>query len=572
MVASLFKSLRNAAGRPAHPYVPELCEELRRGRVSRRDFLRTACLLGLSAGAAYALAGQITGEAILSSAQAATPKAGGVLRMGMAVREISDPAVLDSVTQSNQVRTFLEFLTRTGADNVTRPYLAESWEASEDLKTWTLNLRRDVTWSNGDAFNADDVVFNVTRWLDPAVGSSTMGLFSAMVEEVDTGKTDDKGQPVKGKRMIPGAVEKVDDHTVILHLSKPDLAIPESLFHFSAPIAHRRFVEEGGNLVANPVGTGPFMLEELKPGELMAVRRRDGYWGEPVHLDGIRFIDLGQDPSAMLNALASGQIDLAYEFSIDQVQALEGMSDVTIFEQVTAQTAVARMQNDKAPFDDRRVRQAVVAALDNAKVLEIAYRGRGAVGENHHVAPIHPEYFQLPPLRQDYAKAKALLAEAGHRDGLKIEIAVTNATGTWEGAAVEAMRAQLAPAGIDLAINVMPAAMFWDIWLDAPLCFTPWTHRPLGVMVLNLAYRSGVPWNESHYANPAFDAALSEASGILNAEARRAKMQEVERILQDDAVIAQPIWRPVITAGLAKVQGFAMHPTQYYDLAKVWLA
>jgi len=118
----------------------------------------------------------------------------------------------------------------------------------------------------------------------------------------------------------------------------------------------------------------------------------------------------------------------------------------------------------------------------------------------------------------------------------------------------------------------MPAAMFWDIWLDAPFCMTPWTHRPLGVMVLNLAYRSGVPWNEAHYSNPAFDAALTEASGILDAEQRRAKMQEVERILQDDAVIAQPLWRPVITAGLDKVQGFAMHPTQYYDLAKVWLA
>jgi peptide/nickel transport system substrate-binding protein len=567
----MFKKLLNAAGRPAHAYIPELCEELRRGAVSRRDFLRTACLLGLSAASAYALAGRITGESLLPQARAATPKQGGVLRMGMAVREISDPAVLDSVTQSNQVRTFLEYLTRTGADNVTRPYLAESWEASEDLKTWTLNLRKDVTWSNGDAFNADDVVFNVTRWLDPNVGSSTMGLLSAMVEEVDTGKKDDKGQPVMGKRMIAGAVEKVDDHRVVLHLAKPDLAIPESLFHFSAPIAHRRFVEEGGDLVANPVGTGPFTLDSLKPAELMVVKRREGYWGTPAPLDGIEFIDLGQDPSAMLNALQSGQIDLAYEFSIDQVATLEGLKDVTIFEQVTAQTAVARMQSDKEPFSDKRVRQAIVAALDNAKILEIAYRGRGAVGENHHVAPIHPEYFALPALKQDYEKAKALLAEAGHPDGVKIEIAVTNATGTWEGAAVEAMKAQLAPAGIDLTINVMPSAMFWDIWLDAPFCFTPWTHRPLGVMVLNLAYRSGVPWNEAHYNNPAFDAALTEASGILDAEARRAKMQEVERILQDDAAIAQPIWRPVITAGQQKVQGFEMHPTQYYDLAKVWL-
>mgnify|MGYP000333128964 CR=1 FL=1 len=163
-------------------------------------------------------------------------------------------------------------------------------------------------------------------------------------------------------------------------------------------------------------------------------------------------------------------------------------------------------------------------------------------------------------------------AEAGHGDGVTIKIDVANATGTWEGKAVETMKAQLAPAGIELQINLLPTAMFWDIWLEAPLCFTPWTHRPLGVMVLNLAYRSGVPWNESHYASPAFDAALTEASGIADPEARRAKMEEVERILQSDAVIAQPIWRPVITAGLDRVQGFEMHPTQYYDLARVWLA
>jgi peptide/nickel transport system substrate-binding protein len=568
----MYKNLRNAAGGPAHAHVPELGEALRRGAVSRREFLRTACLLGLSAGTAYALAGRITGEAVVPRARAQTPKTGGVLRMGMRVREIGDPATIDSVTQSNQVRTFLEYLTRTGADNVTRPYLAESWEASDDLKTWTFHLRRDVTWSNGDAFNAEDVIFNITRWLDPAVGSSNIGLFSGLVEEVDSGKKDDSGKAVMVKRMIAGSVEKVDEHSVRLHLSKPDLAIPESLFHFSAPIAHRRFAEEGGDLRANPVGTGPFMLESLTPGERMTVQRRTGYWGGDVPLDGVDFIDLGEDPSAMLNALQSGQIDLAYEFSIDQVAALEGMGGITIFEQVTAQTAVARMQSDKAPFTDKKVRQALIACLDNAKILEIAYRGRGAVGENHHVAPIHPEYFALPHLQQDYARAKALLAEAGFPDGVKVEIAVTNATGTWEGSAVEAMKAQCAPAGIDIAINVMPAAMFWDIWLDAPFCMTPWTHRPLGVMVLNLAYRSGVPWNEAHYSNPAFDAALTEASGILDAEQRRAKMQEVERILQDDAVIAQPLWRPVITAGLDKVQGFAMHPTQYYDLAKVWLA
>src|SRR3546814_18962316 len=83
---------------------------------------------------------------------------------------------------------------------------------------------------------------------------------------------------------------------------------------------------------------------------------------------------------------------------------------------------------------------------------------------------------------------------------------------------------------------------------------TSWTHRPLGVMVLNLAYRSGVPWNEASYANPEFDKALDEASAILDVTKRKAAMEKVEKILQDDAVMVQPNWRSVFSAATDKVQ------------------
>src|SRR5262249_57767099 len=87
---------------------------------------------------------------------------------------------------SKQARHILEYLTITGRDNITRPYLAEAWEASEDLQTWTLKLRRQVRWSNGDVFNADDVVYNITRWLDPRVGSSNLGPFEPMAPATQT--------------------------------------------------------------------------------------------------------------------------------------------------------------------------------------------------------------------------------------------------------------------------------------------------------------------------------------------------------------------------------------------------
>src|SRR3546814_4781500 len=112
----------------------------------------------------------------------------------MQVQEMKDPSNFDWTQKSNQTRHIIEYLTLTGSDNVTQPYLAESWEVSDDLKTWTFNLRQGVKWSNGDDFNADDVVFNFTRWCDPKTGSSNIGLLDALVEDYDTGNKGDDGR------------------------------------------------------------------------------------------------------------------------------------------------------------------------------------------------------------------------------------------------------------------------------------------------------------------------------------------------------------------------------------------
>ncbi len=559
---------RKRALEKVHPALPSLQSGMERGEISRREFLRTATLLGAGATAAYAMTG-LPQPAAAASGEA---KAGGTLRVAMRVREIADPALLNSVTQSNQARHILEYLTKTGTDNVTRPYLAESWSTSEDLKTWTFNLRRNVRWSNGDRFIAEDVAANVRRWLDPEVGSANIGLFSAMTEEIETGRTDDSGTPVTRTRMTEGAIEILDEHTIRFNLNRAELALPENFYNYACCLAHRNFDEMGGNLAQAPVGTGPFELVALEPSARQILRRRADYWQTPALLDEVQYIDLGDDPAATLSALVSDQVDLAYENDVNQLEILKRQASLQVFEALTAQTGVARMQVTQAPFDDRRVRQAIAACMDHEALLRVALRGLGAPAENHHVCPIHPEYFQLPALKQDYARARALLAEAGHSDGLRLPIDVASSTGQWELNAVLALKQQLEPAGIVLEPNPLPAAKFWDVWLKTPFGFTPWTHRPLGVMVLNLAYRSGVPWNESKYSNPDFDAALSEASGILDPAARTAAMEQVQRILQDDAVIAQPLWRSVLSAGNARVQGYDMHPTQYHDFTRTWLS
>ena len=131
------------------------------------------------------------------------------------------------------------------------------------------------------------------------------------------------------------------------------------------------------------------------------------------------------------------------------------------------------------------------------------------------------------------------------------------------------LKEDAAKAGINIKINVMPAAKYWDEWTTAPLSLTSWTHRPLGTMVLALAYRSGVPWNETGYANPEWDDFLTAAESTLDVEKRRAKMEKIEQILQDDAIMVQPFFRPVFTAARDNVKNFEMHSTRYYRFLKV---
>lgn len=565
--------------RPVHPAIPELAEDLRKGNMSRRDFLRTSTLLGMSAAASYSLIGQLTGHPLIAPARAdGNGKKGGRLRVAMPVQEMADPATYSWQEKSNIARHMLEYLTNTGADNVTRPYLAREWEASEDLREWTFYLREGIKWHNGDEFNADDVIFNFERWLDPDVGSSNLNLFSAMTEEVETDETDDDGNPVKEQRMRDGAIEKVDEYTVRLNLKSGQLSIPENLYNYPTAIVHRDF---DGDIVENPNGTGPYTLVEHSVGNNALLRRVDEpYWGEdlddpfiggPIYLDEIEYIDVGQDGSSQLAALRSNQVDAVYEFSSTSLRTAEDLDDARVITIDSATCTVMRMQVDQKPFDDKRVRQALLKAVDPAPYNRLLFNDESTVGEHHHVSPVHPEYFELPAWEQDLEGARELLEEAGYGDGLELSIDVGNTGGPTDQQMAELWAQQLREIGVDLDINMMPSERYWEIWTETPLGATQWVHRPLGTQVMSLAYRSGGSWNETNYSNSDFDAALDEAEQILDPDERREAMEKVQQILQDDAVICQPIWAPRFTAVNKKVQNFPEHPTLYHQFHRVWL-
>jgi peptide/nickel transport system substrate-binding protein len=538
-----------------HSYIPQLRSQLADKRLDRREFLRTATLLGVSAVAAYGM----IGEAAPAFAQTALPK-GGKLRIATRVFDVSDPHKAATLFASNTVRQTLEYLTKTGYDNITRPYLLESWKASDDLKTWTLNVRKEVNWRKGRQFTADDVIWNLKRVLDPATGSSVLGLMSSyLLQQTPSDKLDANGKPTTVTTLWDAnAIERVDAHTVRLNLKQPQLAVPEHLFHF--PLA--MIDPEEGGLKPGGNGTGAFELTGIEVGRRATFKANPKYWGDGPYLDELEFIDLGDDSAAYIAALTSNQVDSIHQVGTEMLPILTRIPNVTIYDAETAQTALARVQPDKPPFDDKRIRDALKLAVDPAEVVRISLGQSGTVAENHAVSPVHPDYAPLPKKARDVAAAKDLLKQAGHPDGIDLEITCRKDP-AWEVAIVQALVEQWKAAGIRVKINILPVTEYAKAWLTVPFGFTAWAHRPLGVMTYSLAYRSGVAWNESHFANPEFDTLLTQAEGTLDVEARKVIMAKLETILQEEGPIIQPAWVKIYTAYRSNVQGGRQHPSRY---------
>ncbi|MCC6205122.1 MAG: ABC transporter substrate-binding protein [Hyphomicrobiales bacterium] len=559
-----------------HILIPKLKDQLRGGAMDRREFIRFATLLGVSAGVAYATAGlpspAMAADNMPFPAPDPNARPGGILRVGQRVAKMDDPATYSWNEMSNQTRPVLEYMTMVGPDNVVRPMLIESWTPSDDLKTWTLNVRKGVMWHNGEELTAEHIAWNILRWTDSATGSSALGLSTFSALSTPTGEKNDKGKPIR--KPTPNAVEIIDAHTLKLNLATPVLSVAEDCAEYPTLIAHPSFKAPFPD---NPIGTGPYTLAELKVGERCILKRitktTDGkdlkYWGGDVYLDEIQFYNYDQDNQPA--AVASGSVDMIYELTVDQLELARTIEGAQIKSVETAQTLCCRMQVDQKPFDDIRVRQAIVKAVDNAAIKNLVFPEGGGVAYNYHVSPVQPEHFPLPELAQDIEGAKALLAEAGYADGLDLTIDVGNTDGPWHQAVCEALRDQLQQVGINLAVNVMPTTKFWEIWDKTPFGATSWAHRPLGTMTLAQAYRTGVPWNETHFSDPEFDKALAEAEATLDANERKAKMEKVEKILQDAAVMVQPLWRPVYNLATARVHGYEPHPARQMQLTKAWM-
>lgn len=462
--------------------------------LDRRRFLKHASKLGIGVAGMSGLGPllAVVGDGPAAIASAATPAAaktlggpvpktpvrGGTLRIGYegnGTDETFSPALADSAIDSLHVLSVFDGLDRIGPNHTIEPGLAVGWEPSKDRMTWEIRLRHGVEFTDGKSFTADDVIYNLKLMGSPA----------------------HLGHP---------AVVNVKLHE-LKKLSKTLLRVPLSI-----PIEDLRslfiFCNEGcmiqdgeKNPSTKPVGTGPYKLQSFVPGQRAVLTRNDNYWDSPrPYPDQLEIISIDDD-TARLNALESGQIDIASPLNVTQARSGSTSSYDVIVGYGGVDVGFV-MRVDKPPFNDPRVRLAMKLMIDRQAMINDVWQGFASVLSDIPGGPGTPLYDEsLPERKQDLDKVKSLLKAAGQED-LRATLQTSNAGFQFIQAAT-VLAQQAKKAGMSVKVEQEPISNYFNpavLFGKMPFAQTYWALPSMGFW-FSQGLITGAPVNETNWCH-----------------------------------------------------------------------
>lgn len=523
-------------------------EGLNRG-MSRRDALRMLGVAGVAAagaGSLFGAAGKVFAD---DAAAAAKGKPGGRIRvagMSSSTADTLDPA--KGALSTDYVRHFMFYNGLTRFDGHLVPQLELAERIDNDKATvWTITLRKDVTFHNGKALTAADVVFSLTRHKDPATGSKVMPLMAQFAEIKATGPLE-----------------------VQITLTAPNAELPSIL-----AVSHLLIVPEGTTDFSQGIGTGPFKVKEFKPGVRSISVRNTGYWkpGLP-YLDEIEFIAIADEPSRV-NALLSGDVHMINEVNPRSTQRIAASTGHRVVDAPSGNYTDLIIRQDQMPGQNADFTQAMKYLLDREQVKSAVFRGYAVVGNDHPIAPGSRYHnAELPQRAYDPEKAKFLLKKAGMEKITMPLVCSPAATGSVDIAVLLQQSAK--SVGLNLNVNRVPSDGYWsNHWMKHPLSFGNINPRPNADVIFSQFFQSTAPWNESGWKNEQFDQLLMLARGETD-DAKRAKMYgDMQTLVSENCGIGIPVFISNIDGVDQRIKGYSSNPLGgfmgYMFSEQVWL-
>ncbi len=491
-------------------------------RISRRGLLTTGAAAGVLAASGLPLRAQA--------------KRGGRLRAGLSGANTSDS--WDGRTHSDLFMiasaqgSVFDSLTEVQADGSLVGELATDWEATPDAKTWTFNLRQGVTFHNGKAFGADDVIESLQMHVAEGAKSAAKPIVEAIVE-----------------------MKKTGEHQVQMTLAAGNADFPYLLSDYHLLMYPAGQIEEA---IAKGIGTGMYAVQAFEPGVRMVASRVDSHYkdGNGGWFDEIEYIAIN-DNTARMNALMTGQVDAINRIDFKTEALLRANPMVRIQEVTGNQQYTFPMLTNVAPFDDVNIRRALKFAINRQEMVDKILLGHGRVGNDTPIGPAN-QYFHadMEQTAYDPDKAKFYLKEAG-LSSLDIDLSASNAA--FEGAvdAAQLYQASAKAAGININVVQEPADGYWsNVWLKKPFCACYWSGRATEDWMFATAYEEGVPWNDTQWGrddSERFQDLLVIARAELDSGKRREMYHEMQQILKDDGGVVLPMFANYVQAVSNKV-------------------